>query len=97
LGLIAEAPQDARIIVAGLCHGADTFHPLAAVHKEIDLKFSNSYTREHFATTLRLIAEGLLEAAPMITASVDLSGVAPAFDDLRARSQAKVLVEPWRN
>jgi 2-desacetyl-2-hydroxyethyl bacteriochlorophyllide A dehydrogenase len=95
--LIAEAPQDARIVVAGLCHGPDTFHPLAAVHKEINLRFSNSYTREHFATTLRLIGEGLLDVRPMITATVGLSGVAQAFEDLRARRQAKVLIEPWRH
>jgi threonine dehydrogenase-like Zn-dependent dehydrogenase len=48
-----------------------------------------------FATTLRRIAEGELDVAPMITGEVALDGVPQAFRDLAdPEAHAKILVRP---
>ena len=48
-----------------------------------------------FAGTLRSIAEGEIDVAPMITGEVDLDGVAGAFDELGdPERHCKILVRP---
>jgi threonine dehydrogenase-like Zn-dependent dehydrogenase len=55
------------------------------------------YTPEEFAWSLRLIAEGQVDAASMVTASVGIDGVAMAFADLaNPEVHTKIIVEPWR-
>ncbi|MEX2229768.1 MAG: hypothetical protein WEB13_09045, partial [Dehalococcoidia bacterium] len=94
-GLIAEAPRDSRILVAGVCMEPDTFHPLAAIGKEINLQFVLAYTQEEFAASLAAIAEERIDVAPMITGRVGLDGVAAAFAELAGPdAHAKVLVVP---
>jgi threonine dehydrogenase-like Zn-dependent dehydrogenase len=73
----------------------DTIRPLIAIVKELDLRFVYAYSQEEFAETLRAIAEGELDVAPLVSGSVGLDGVAGAFDALRAAEHhVKVLVEP---
>jgi threonine dehydrogenase-like Zn-dependent dehydrogenase len=46
---------------------------------------------------LRLIAEGQVDAASLVTATVGVDGVAGAFADLATPERhTKILVEPWR-
>jgi threonine dehydrogenase-like Zn-dependent dehydrogenase len=48
-----------------------------------------------FATTLRSIAEGDIDVAPLITGEVDLDGVPGAFDALANPDEhCKILVTP---
>jgi threonine dehydrogenase-like Zn-dependent dehydrogenase len=55
------------------------------------------YTPEEFAASLRLIADGEVDAAAMVTASVGLDGVAKAFADLaNPEAHTKIIVQPWR-
>ena len=55
------------------------------------------YSPEEFAYSLRLIAEGQVDAASMVTASVGIDGVAKAFADLaNPEVHTKIIVEPWR-
>ena len=50
---------------------------------------------DEFAGALRAMAEGEIDASPMITGSVDLDGVPGAFEDLaRPDEHVKILVEP---
>ena len=43
------------------------------------------------------IAEGQVDAASMVTASVGIDGVAKAFADLaNPEAHTKIIVEPWR-
>jgi len=50
-----------------------------------------------FAASLRLIAEGEVDAAAMVTATVSIDGVAQAFADLaNPEAHTKIIVEPWR-
>lgn len=92
----AAAPQT-RIVVAGVCMEADQIRPMVGINKELNLQFVLGYTPEEFNGSLRSIAEGEIDVAPLITGRVALEGVAGAFQDLSDPDQhAKILVEPWR-
>ena len=95
-GLIADvvkgAPIGATIVVAGACNAEDRFHPLSALVKEVELRFSNAYSLVEFARTLHRIAEGDLDVAPLITKTVELDQVQDAFEALSHPSDAKILL-----
>jgi 2-desacetyl-2-hydroxyethyl bacteriochlorophyllide A dehydrogenase len=89
------APRGSQIVVAGVCMQSDTFHPMAAVVRELNYQFVLGYDPEQFGRTLRRISEGEIDVRPMITGSVPLAGVADAFEDLRdPQRHAKILVIP---
>lgn len=98
-GIIDEIMQRARsgtrVVVAGVCMQPDTVHPFFGIAKEINLQFVNAYTPEEFADSLRAIADGDVDVAPMITGEVDLTGVGAAFDALAdPERHCKILVTP---
>jgi threonine dehydrogenase-like Zn-dependent dehydrogenase len=95
--VMAAAPKDTRIVIVGVCMEPDTIHPLLGISKELNIQFVLAYTPDEFAATLRHIAEGAIPAAPLITGTVALDGVAGAFEALASPDHhAKILVEPWR-
>ena len=95
--LCREAPSGARIVVAGVCMEEDRLQPFVPIVKQLQLQFVIGYTPEEFAGTLRAIAEGEIDTAPLVTGKVGVDGVAGAFEALaRPERHAKVLVEPWR-
>ena len=59
--IIAGAPLFSRVVVVGVCMGADTIRPSMAINKEIDLRFVLGYTPLEFRDTLQLLAEGKVE------------------------------------
>ena len=71
-----------------------------AINKEIDLRFVVGYTPLEFRDTLHMLAEGKLDAAPLLTGLVGLPGVAAAFDALdeprAARQDPDRPAEPGR-
>ena len=76
-------------------HGTDHLLPLVGVVKELEVQFCFGYDPAEFADTLRRIAEGALDVAPMITGLVGVDGVPAAFDVLASPEEhVKVLVEP---
>lgn len=92
-----KAPRDARIIVAGVCMEPDTIEPMFAIFKELNLQFVLGYTPEEFARSLRLLADGKVDAEALITSKVGLEGVKGAFEALaNPERHTKILVEPWR-
>jgi threonine dehydrogenase-like Zn-dependent dehydrogenase len=100
-GLIQQvfegAPRDARIIVVGVCMETDRSEPLLGIVKELNVQYVLGYTPDEFAYSLRLIAEGQVDAASLVTAKVGIDGVAQAFDDLaNPEAHTKIIVEPWR-
>ncbi len=96
-GVIAAAPVYARVVVVGVCMGADTIRPSIAINKEIDLRFVLGYTPAEFREALQLLAEGTVDPTPLITGTVGLDEVAQAFEDLGdPETHAKILVEPGR-
>jgi threonine dehydrogenase-like Zn-dependent dehydrogenase len=91
------APRDARIVVVGVCMESDRAEPMLGILKELNVQYVLGYTPEEFAQSLRLIAEGQVDAASMVTASVGIDGVAQAFADLaNPEAHTKIIVEPWR-
>ena len=96
-GIIASAPFFSRVVVVGVCMGADQLRPAMAINKEIDLRFVLGYTPLEFRDTLHGLAEGKLDAGPLITGTIGLEGVRAAFDELATGdTHAKVLIEPNR-
>jgi threonine dehydrogenase-like Zn-dependent dehydrogenase len=90
-----DAPSHARIVVAGVCMEPDTIRPLIGIVKEINLQFVFGYDPAEFADTLRAIADGEIDVAPMMTGTVGLDGVADAFRVLAdPERHVKILVEP---
>jgi threonine dehydrogenase-like Zn-dependent dehydrogenase len=91
------APRDARIVVVGVCMETDRSEPMLGIMKELNVQYVLGYTPEEFAYSLRLIAEGEVDAASLVTASVGIDGVAKAFADLaNPEAHTKIIVEPWR-
>jgi threonine dehydrogenase-like Zn-dependent dehydrogenase len=93
--IIASAPIYTRVVVAGVCMGADSIRPSIAINKEIELRFVLGYTPQEFREALHLLADGKVDPTPLITGTVGLDGVAGAFDALGdPEAHAKVLVDP---
>jgi threonine dehydrogenase-like Zn-dependent dehydrogenase len=85
----------ARVCIVGSCMEPDTFRPLVAQAKQLTVVFSFAYDPFEFADTLRAIAEGEIDVAPMITGTCGIDGVPAAFDALgRPDEHVKILVEP---
>jgi threonine dehydrogenase-like Zn-dependent dehydrogenase len=94
-GIITGAPLFTRVVVVGVCMGADTVRPSMAINKEIDLRFVLGYTPMEFRDTLHMLADGKVDVTPLITGTVGLAGVANAFDALGdPEAHAKILVDP---
>ena len=98
LGQVFEgAPRDARIVVVGVCMETDRYEPMLGIMKELNVQYVLGYTPDEFADALRLIAEGEVDAAALVTATVGIDGVGQAFADLaNPERHIKILVEPWR-
>ena len=94
--IMAAAPPHARMVIVGVCMERDHIEPLFGINKELNLQFVLGYTGEEFAASLDHIAEGRIDATPLITGYVGLGGVKGAFAELANPEQhAKVMVEPW--
>jgi threonine dehydrogenase-like Zn-dependent dehydrogenase len=93
--IIATAPLFSRVVVVGVCMGPDRIRPAMAINKEIDLRFVLGYTPLEFRDTLHMLAQGKVNAAPLVTGSVGLDGVEAAFAALGdPEAHAKILVDP---
>ena len=74
---------------------SDTVRPFFGIAKEINLQFVFGYDPSEFADSLRLIADGEIDVAPMITGEVGLDGVESAFTELSNPDRhCKILVTP---
>jgi threonine dehydrogenase-like Zn-dependent dehydrogenase len=95
--MFEAVPRDARLVVVGVCMEPDTIEPMFGIVKELSLQFVLGYTPEEFARSLRLLAEGQVDAEALITGKVGLDGVKGAFGELgNPERHTKILVEPWR-
>jgi threonine dehydrogenase-like Zn-dependent dehydrogenase len=93
--IMGSAPRGTRIVVVGVCMEPDTIYPQLGISKELAIQFVLAYRPEEFAATLGHIAEGAIPAAPLLTGTVGLDGVAQAFVDLASPERhAKILVTP---
>jgi threonine dehydrogenase-like Zn-dependent dehydrogenase len=93
--MMKDAPAASRLVVVGVCMEVDRVNPFFGISKELSIQFCFGYDPMEFADTLRAIAEGDLDVAPLITGEVDLDGVAGAFEALgRPDEHCKILVTP---
>jgi threonine dehydrogenase-like Zn-dependent dehydrogenase len=93
--IIDGAPLFSRVVVVGVCVGADQITPAMAINKEIDLRFVLGYTPLEFRDSLHMLAEGEVDPAPLLTATVGLEGVDAAFSALGDPGfHAKILIDP---
>jgi threonine dehydrogenase-like Zn-dependent dehydrogenase len=93
--IIDGAPLFSRVVVVGVCVGVDQITPAMAINKEIDLRFVFGYTPLEFRDTLHMLAEGDIDARPLITGTVGLDGVDTAFTALASPDvHAKILIDP---
>ena len=93
--LIAQAPLYSKVVVVGVCMESDTLRPAMAINKEIDLRFVLGYTPLELRDALHLLAEGKVDATPVVTGVVGLGGVDAAFTALGDPEQhAKILIDP---
>jgi len=94
-GVLAAAPLSSRVIVVGVCMGTDQMRPTMALSKEIDMRFVFGYTPLEFYDTLHMLADGKVDASPLLTGKVGLGGVATAFEALGDPDRhAKILIDP---
>ncbi|MGX9789799.1 zinc-binding dehydrogenase [Mycobacterium sp. MMS18-G62] len=94
-GIITSAPLFSRVVVVGVCMGADQLRPSMAINKEIDLRFVLGYTPMEFRDTLHMLADGKVDVTPLVTGTVGLPGVESAFDALGdPEAHAKILIDP---
>ena len=76
-------------------HGRRPVRPSMAINKEIDLRFVLGYTPLEFRDTLHALADGKIDASPMLTGRVGLDGVATAFAALGdPETHAKIVIDP---
>jgi threonine dehydrogenase-like Zn-dependent dehydrogenase len=93
--LITGAPLASRVVVVGVCMQSDRIRPVMAINKEIDLRFVLGYTPIEFHNALNLLANGKVNAAPVLTGVVGLAGVDRAFAALGdPETHAKILIDP---
>jgi threonine dehydrogenase-like Zn-dependent dehydrogenase len=93
--VVSQAPLAARVVVVGVCMGGDAFRPSMAINKELDLRFVLGYTPLEFRDALHALADGKVDATPLVTGTVGLDGVASAYAALGdPERHAKILVDP---
>jgi threonine dehydrogenase-like Zn-dependent dehydrogenase len=93
--LLQDLPPGTRVAVVGVCMEPDRILHFYAIAKELSLHFALAYGVDEFAGALRALAEGEIDASPMITGTVDLDGVPGAFEALaHPDDHVKILVEP---
>jgi 2-desacetyl-2-hydroxyethyl bacteriochlorophyllide A dehydrogenase len=93
--ILRRARRGTRLIVAGVCMQPDAMHPFFGIAKEISMQFVLAQTPDEFAESLRALADGEIDVAPMITGEVGLDEVGAAFDDLAdPERHCKILVTP---
>jgi threonine dehydrogenase-like Zn-dependent dehydrogenase len=93
--VLRMVPPHTRVLVVGVCMHRDTITPFFGIGKELDIRFALAYDPVEFETSLRSIAEGIIDVSPMITGEVNLDGVPGAFRDLADPEQhCKILVVP---
>ena len=93
--VLRVAPAQSRVVVVGVCMQPDAITPFYGIGKELNVRFVLGYDPNEFAASLRSIAEGDIDVAPLITAEVGIADVPRAFELLSdPEEHCKILVVP---
>ena len=91
--MVEAVPRNGLVVVVGNALEACTLDQVMAFNKELDIRFAMNFTKAEFEQTLRHIAEGDIDAAPILTGVVALDEVPAAFEALRdPEAHAKIVV-----
>ena len=91
---VSYAKRGGRVVVIGVCMEEDSWGPIAAMNKELDLRFSLGLEPGEIETAIAMLAAGRVNTAPMITHTVSLTELPAAFAALsRPSLQTKVMLE----
>ncbi len=86
------APRRAMLVPVGVCEQPDTILPFSALIKELSIRFAIAYNRGDYETVISMLAQGRIDASPMVTGVVSLEDMPGAFEALRTPSdQCKIL------
>src|SRR5574338_422167 len=81
-----------RVVVTGVCLGADAIQPLPALTKEASVQFALAYEKDDFQYAVDALESGRIDPLPMATDRRALAGIPAAFEALAAPGdQCKVL------
>jgi (R,R)-butanediol dehydrogenase/meso-butanediol dehydrogenase/diacetyl reductase len=84
-----------RVVIAGVCVVPDQIVPIAALMKEVEVRFAVYYRGGEFAAAADLLASGSIDAAALVSRHVGLEGVDRAFQTLLSTTtERKILVTP---
>lgn len=93
--IVRMAPGGTRVVSVGMSMQPETLRPVVAAMKGITITFVFGQSPAEFAATLRSLAEGEIDVAPMVTGEVGLDGIQQAFDSLAdPERHCKILVTP---
>jgi threonine dehydrogenase-like Zn-dependent dehydrogenase len=99
---LAATARGGVLVVLGACAGDVALPYREANRRELDLRWSSSYSTwngvREFQIALDLLAGGRLAAAPLLTHRFPLAAIGDAFRTAADRASSgavKVLVEPW--
>ncbi len=91
VGLVDKCGE---VAVVGVCMEPDQIMPIHWIFKEVSVHFALAYTRADFQETIAALAQGRIDADPMVTDVIGLEQVPATFAALRQpTTQAKVLIE----
>ena len=82
-------------MVAGVCAEQDPFWSMAALMKELTIRFAVYYTPDEFRTVVSAFATGAIEPGRLIGRTDGLEALPHAFVALADGSaQGKILIDP---
>lgn len=92
---IAATRAKGRIVVAGVCTEQDPFWSMAALMKELTIRFAVYYTPQEFRTVIEAFGSGVIEPDRLVGRTIGLDALGEAFDALSEGSTAgKILIMP---
>jgi 2-desacetyl-2-hydroxyethyl bacteriochlorophyllide A dehydrogenase len=92
---VGAAAVHGRIAVAGVCTAPDSFVPVTALIKEVDIRFPVYYRRAEFGAAAALVESGGVDTDAFVSGQVGLDTVDDAFRTLLASTtERKILVVP---
>jgi (R,R)-butanediol dehydrogenase/meso-butanediol dehydrogenase/diacetyl reductase len=95
---IAATRAKGRIVVAGVCAEQDPFWSIAALMKELTIRFAVYYTPDEFRTVVAAFSNGSIEPDRLIGRTVALEALPEAFDARAEGSvRGKILIDPRRD
>jgi threonine dehydrogenase-like Zn-dependent dehydrogenase len=92
---VDRAVVKGRVVIAGVCGKPDSIQPIAALMKEVNLRFVVFYTLQEFLLAARALAAGEIAADQLIAGEIGFDQFDETFSSLAdGRLRGKYLVLP---